>query len=298
MGKKSAPPAPDYRGAAEAQAASDQSALANQTWANRPTQYTPWGNISWETSYGRDPGSGENVTQWSQHLNLTPESQAALDSQQRIQSYRSGLAESLLSRAGGEFGAPIQGGSTPFAGVPMYGQEARQSAEDAIYDRLSSRLDPQFEQREGDLEAKLRNQGLRPGDEAWDRAYGNLERARTDAYSNAMNQAVMGGGEEMQRQFGMDMQGASYQNTLRQAEIAEELQRRGWSLNEINAILSGQQVAQPNMPGFSGAGRAGATNYLGAAQMGHQANLDSFNAEQAAWQGLMSGVGSFFPFGF
>jgi SOS response regulatory protein OraA/RecX len=37
------------------------------------------------------------------------------------------------------------------------------------------------------------------------------------------------------------MSSANYQNQLRQQQIAEDMQRRGYSLNEINAILTGQQ---------------------------------------------------------
>ena len=56
------------------------------------------------------------------------------------------------------------------------------------------------------------------------------------------------------------------QNLLRQQAIAEEAQRRGMSLNELNALLTAQQVSMPQMPGFSAATQAQAPNLLGAAQ--------------------------------
>ena len=38
------------------------------------------------------------------------------------------------------------------------------------------------------------------------------------------------------------MSASQYQNQLRQQAIAEEAQRRNMSLNEMNALLTGQQV--------------------------------------------------------
>jgi hypothetical protein len=102
--------------------------------------------------------------------------------------------------------------------------------------------------------------------------------------------------------FNQGLTSANYGNTLRQQQIAEEMMRRGYTLNEINAILTGQQVGMPQMPSFNTASKADTTNYLGAAQMQGQSQLDAFNAENAGVNGLMSGVGSLAkawkPFGF
>ena len=72
--------------------------------------------------------------------------------------------------------------------------------------------------------------------------------------------------------FSQNMQASQYQNQLRQQAIAEQAQRRGMSLNEMNAMLTGQQVQTPNMPTFNPAQAAQPVNYLGAAQMQGQAN--------------------------
>jgi hypothetical protein len=42
-GKGSAPAAPDYRGAAQEQAAASQALARQQNYANRPQINTPWG---------------------------------------------------------------------------------------------------------------------------------------------------------------------------------------------------------------------------------------------------------------
>ena len=76
----------------------------------------------------------------------------------------------------------------------------------------------------------------------------------------------------------------------RQQAIAETLQRRGWTINEINALLSGQQVGMPNMPGFTAAGRAQAPDLMGAYAAGTQNDIDQYNAQQMREQSMLSGL--------
>jgi hypothetical protein len=70
------------------------------------------------------------------------------------------------------------------------------------------------------------------------------------------------------------------------------MQRRGFSLNEINAILNGQQIGMPNMPAFNTANRSETAQYNNAAQSQGQYDLDAFNAQQAGMNSLLSGAGS------
>lgn len=100
------------------------------------------------------------------------------------------------------------------------------------------------------------------------------------ARQNANNQAL-------QSQFGLNQQAAQFQNQLRQQAIAEQAQRRGMSLNEMNALLSGQQVAMPQMPTFNAAQRSETPNILGATQMGYDAQLGAYNAQQAGMNNLL-----------
>lgn len=101
----------------------------------------------------------------------------------------------------------------------------------------------------------------------------------------AMNQA-------QQQQFGQNMQYANMMNQLRQQAIAEQMQRRGMSLNEMNALLTGQQVGMPQMPRFNASGVAETPNILGATQMGYNAQLDQFNAQQQGMANFMGGLGN------
>lgn len=90
-----------------------------------------------------------------------------------------------------------------------------------------------------------------------------------DAQRQQQAQEQMGFG---QMGFDQQMQQSQLQNQIRQAGIAEQLQREGWSLNKINAMLSGQQVGMPTMPNFNPVSRPAGADYLGAAGMQGQAD--------------------------
>lgn len=338
MGGKSSPPAPDYKGAAQEQAAASQQQTTQQTWANRPTINTPWGSQTWSASQGRDPSTGQAVTNWSTNINLTPEQQQALDSQQRIQQGRSNAAEQLLGQATSSFQSPMnwnslpQGAQAVQAGqfntqAPQAGNiqsqlqdpnAVRQQAQDAVY-KLQQ---PYIQQQRGALESQLANQGITPGSEA----YNNAMRQQGDAETRAQLQAIQAGQSEANQlfnqnlqsgqfanqaqaqQYAQGLQGANFQNSAlaqqlqnqisagsfnnqnRQQGISEMQMQRSQPLNELNALLTGQQVSSPNMPSFSQAGKAETPQLLNAANMGYQASLDAYNANQGALGGLTSGL--------
>lgn len=98
-----------------------------------------------------------------------------------------------------------------------------------------------------------------------------LDLANMNAQNNAMSQ-----------QYGLNQQYANQMNQVRQQAIAEQMQRRGMSLNEMNALLSGQQVSMPQMPSFVAASKSETPNILGATQMGYDAQLGAYNAQNAA----------------
>jgi len=113
MSKGKAPPAPDYTGAALAQAQASKENLNIQNYANRPTVNTPWGQESWTTQAVTDPATGQQVTQWTQNTTLNPELQAALDSQIALQQQRSNLAEGFMGRVGESYAKPFDWQNLP-----------------------------------------------------------------------------------------------------------------------------------------------------------------------------------------
>jgi hypothetical protein len=106
--------------------------------------------------------------------------------------------------------------------------------------------------------------------------------------ANALDLANMqAGNQAMSQQYGLNQQYANAQNQLRQQAIAEQMQRRGMSLNEMNALLNGQQVQMPNMPSFNASGIAQTPNIMGAMQSQYDAQLGAYNAENAGMNNLL-----------
>ena len=582
-GKGSAPAAPDYLGAATAQAQASEKATTAQNFANRPSIYTPFGNQTWTTGQSTDPSTGQPVTTWQQNTTLAPGLQSALDAQVGLQNDRSQLASGFMGRVADEYAQPfdysnlpamasanapsnlqssiadytpglgtdvnsrsdqvtgafdfanpvasvnagtnglssgvqnpslnanfsnMNGGiqssvanspvNTSFANMAgdvnrSTGTEALQrnlntsdnpalpqydsNYRNQVADALMARMDPIHQRQQEQLQTQLANQGFRLGSEGYKRAldelnmrqaaerYNALDTAGSEAqrlynmqmgarqqafnedvtggqFSNsaanqafnqglsanqfanqatqqafnqamqaqqagnaaagqqfnqslaagqfgnsaiqqayaqalgaqqasnatlgqqfqqgvtnanlnnaAINQAyqqnlgaanfanqaqqqlynqMMGqanlGNQAAQQQFNQDLasrqfanqalgqasaldiarmnamnnsqaqqyslnqQYANAQNALRQQAIAEQAQRRGMSLNEMNALLSGQQVSMPTMPTFNTAGRAETPQILQATQMGYDAALGNYNAQQAANSNTMGGL--------
>ncbi|MCA1859314.1 hypothetical protein LE191_04215 [Janthinobacterium sp. HSC-3S05] len=91
-------PAPDYVGAAQQTASGNLDAIKYQTEANRINQYTPFGSQTYTKS-------GDNT--WSQNTTLTPELQAALNSQLAIQQGKSEQANSMLQSVKDSYSQPF-----------------------------------------------------------------------------------------------------------------------------------------------------------------------------------------------
>lgn len=191
-----------------------------------------------------------------------------------------------------------------------------------IEDSLFERMRPIHEQQNSALETKLVNQGLTPGSEAYNRAF----QRQGDQQSRERFNALEMGGNEMQRllnmqiaegqfentarqnqqgldlnttgfnnqvstnRFNQDVAISEYQNKLRQQAIAEQERKRLSSLNEMNALLTGQQVQMTNMPQFNAANASQAVQYLPAATAQYQSNLDAFNAQNQASNSFTNGL--------
>tara|TARA_R110000782_G_scaffold70606_1_gene141795 strand:- start:2641 stop:4188 length:1548 start_codon:yes stop_codon:yes gene_type:complete len=131
MGGKSSPSAPDYAGAAVATGEASKEVTRDQTYANRPDQYSPFGSTTWTNEQVRDPSTGQMVTKWNQNTNLNAESQAALDAQQRIGADRSQLAEGMIGNTANTLNQEFDWNGLPdVAGTPdvpdFYGQNLSQ----------------------------------------------------------------------------------------------------------------------------------------------------------------------------
>jgi hypothetical protein len=275
MGKSATPPpAPDYTGAAERTAESSQRSQTRADWANRPQQNTPWGSSAWTPSAGTDPSTGEPITSWEQNLTLSGPQQQALEDQMAVQSGKSNIAQGMLGRLDESYQKPFDPSGLQATGaVPQADSAERQRIENMMFERMA----PEHQKATASLESQLQNMGLSRGSAAWNREKQRLG----DQQSRERFQAMEFGGNEMSRQFGMGLQSSSYANQLRQQQIAEQLQQRAIPLNELNALLTGSQVATPGMPSFAASRSPGGADYSGALGSQYGAQQEMYNAQQA-----------------
>lgn len=212
-----------------APAAPDYAGAARQdTLANRPNQSTPYGSSNWT----QDPKTGA----WSQNTSFAGP--------------LAGLNDTLGKDAASAWSTPLDNGAG-----------ARQHAEDAIYGRETARLDPMWASREHDMQTQLANQGTDPNSAAYTKASTDFGRNRNDAYSSALQDAIMGGGQEASRQQQMDL-------TSRMAPLG--------AMGNLRSLLQ--------MPGFMGGG-----SQLGAAQAKGNYGLQAQQMDDKFWSDMISG---------
>ena len=102
--------------------------------------------------------------------------------------------------------------------------------------------------------------------------------------------------------FGQQMQQTGYNNdqayranalanSLRSQGMNEDMQQRAYRLNEVNSLLSGQQVNAPQFGSYAQQGQTGGADYLGAAGTQYEADMAQYGANQAMMNSIMSGLG-------
>jgi hypothetical protein len=226
---------------------------------------------------------------------------------------QAGRSVTPTTTAGPSFGgsATSFGSSAPASGGitvdPNYWRAAGQGAALGFQAPLQ-------QQRQQQLETQLSNMGLTRGSESWRNEIRNLQdqNARDNlqafgagqseagqlfnqamqansqglaAQNQNFSQGLAGANFGLQQQnqaFGQDLSAQGFNQQLRQQQIAEMLQARSQPLNELNALLSGQQVGMPQMPGFNTAGKAQGVDYTGVANNQYGAAQNAANAQNAA----------------
>ena len=261
MGKGAS--APDVTGAARE--TGEQARLLNseQTSANRPNQYNPWGSTQWQQTAALDPVTGEPVSRWTQSETLAQPLLQSLQSQMNIGAGRAALAEGAMGRAWQDYSNPFDW--SKYGDVQQFNYDPtqqRQMAEDAAYQRQTNRLDPAWDSRQTSLVERLNNQGLRPGDQAYDAAMRNFDMGRNDAYEQARLGSTAEGRSEADLMFGQSAQQNAIANALRSQSINEGLGQRGYNLSEVERLLNGQLISG-GPPSSGGATQTGTQNTTG-----------------------------------
>jgi hypothetical protein len=269
-----APPPPDYVGAANAQGVYNLKAARQTGMLNNPNVDNPFGTQ--RTTFAPIKNAKGDVIGWQPSIKqeFTPEQQALYE--------QSLAAKSKLAQAGTDLAGNVQSGALDLSGLPGAPQNAGQRREDVI-NAMMSRVNTDIAGKRDQMHSELIAAGIRPGTRAYAAQMDALNRQENDA----RQQAILAGGQESTRDFGMDMQS-------RQNALAELLTQRQTPLNEVNALLSGSQVNNPFAGGlgYNGAGNVQAAPIANAIANQGQAAMNQYNASQAALNGnLAAGAG-------
>lgn len=235
-GKARAPAVPDPNVVSQAQTQSNTQTAAYQNALDHGNVSTPFGN---QTFTGRtDPKTGATI--YDQNISVSPEVQQLIDQQSRNDTALGKTSSKMLGTIDQTYSQPLDTSNLPklLGADDLQGQ--RKAVSDALYQRQAAYLDPQFEQRQKAQDAKLANQGITLGSEAYKNAQDDESRAREFAYGQARDSSIAGGLNET-------TQLANLSSSQRAQMLSEALTKRNQPINEYSALQSNSQV---NVPQF------------------------------------------------
>lgn len=286
-----APKTPDPNVVSAAQTQSNTDTAAYQNALNHGNVSTPYGS---QTFTGRvDPTTGATV--YDQSVSLSPGQQQLYDQQQQQNLQLGRVGTQMLGGIQNAYGSPMDTSGLPALAdrSSLYGADdlegARKSVSDALYQRQSSYLDPQYQQRENDLTTRLANQGVVEGSEAWRNARDQFGRERAFDYDQARTSSITGGLNEMQGLSGIALNNAGFQNNARAQSLQELLTRRNQPLNEFNALRQNTQVDTPQFQNPNNA-QVAPTDTAGNIWNSYNGQLGIYNARQNQQNGLLGGL--------
>lgn len=258
MGKSAPrpPAAPDPAATSAAQTQSNKETALYTFGLNNPDYNTPLGNLSYNVNQS-DP----NAPKTTANVTLSPEQQQLYNNSTNQSIGLSNLAGDLQSRVGSTLNQPLPTGGDFNA--------ASKNAQDAYYANQKQFLDPQFEQGQHQLDAKLANQGITMGSEAYNNDQNNFARQKQSAYDTAQNNAILQGPQNAQQLFALSAAA------------------RNQPLNEFNALRSQSQVSMPQFNGTSQT-PVSPTNVSGNINTAYGQQMNGYN-QQVATQNANTG---------
>ena len=297
----SPPPAPNPTALAAASAAANQDTARLQANLNRIDTYTPGGSAVY-SDMGDD--------RWRMDQTLSPANQALYDQQLGLGGGMLDQAQLALNQLPtGAFsleGAPAYQTGIDYTGlqaIPGAGdfEAARQAAEEASFNRVMNRLNPQFDLQQEALETQLANQGIGRGTEAYTRAMDEFGRRRSDAGIAAGYDALSAGEAMRQGLFANALQTRGQQlgertfdmnaiNQARQQYLNEQLMQRNQQINELAALLQGSPAIQGPTPMGGSQVNVQPTDVTGAYNLAQAAEQGNYAQQMAAQQSAMSGL--------
>ena len=169
--------------------------------------------------------------------------------------------------------------------------DARQRAEEAVYNSYIDKLTPQFEQQTSDLSTSLQNKGIPVGSEAYNRAMNDLQDNQNDALNQAAYHSVLAGQNAYSQSLGDQISTGNFNNSAQQAYI-----------NQLLSALSGSASGYENQQNIFNVGtgksnlqyqqdKANASSGLGGALSGALSGaLQGFSTTKSPWGAVAGGA--------
>lgn len=192
----------------------------------------------------------DGTPQYTATTALSGSNQGIYDTSQVTKQNIANIGKDQSARIGDLLGKPL-----------TLGNEATEAR---LMELGSARLTPQFAKDEEALRTRLANSGIRAGSAAFDSEMGRLGQNKNDA----INQLLLTG------------RGQANQ------EIMAE---RNAPINEISALLSGSQVANPAFTSTPQTQVAG-TDYAGMVRDNYNAQMQGYNAQMSQSNAAMGGM--------
>jgi len=283
MGKPSAPPPPDYAGAAREQGVANQKAGQQTAVLSNPNIISPYGNqtVSYDMAGGFDGTPQPTITQ-----TLTPDAQATLEAQQRVQrsvanlgEQASGTAQRIMSTPFQYSGPDIQtsvGQQTPVNYGPTMGQYGTAgSVAPGAYGQASGfNADPYGNLKTGadmsGVAAMPVNAGMTGQQAIMSRLQPQIEQQTKATAQTLANQGITPGSE-------------AYNNAMREQQQGQNDLLSQAALQGINLDMSANQQGYGQALGQAGFYNQGAAQgynqALGGAEFGNQAAAQRLQQE-------------------
>lgn len=164
--------------------------------------------------------------------------------------------------------APALPGANDFSGD-------RQRIEQALMGRARGELDTRYGQETADFEQTMANQGIDIGSERYQRERALFDKARNEAYNDANFRAMIAGGDEQSRLFGLGLQ-------ARQQSVAETDAMHTSRLADMAALLEPAMKMEGLINERTIADNNNATTRYGIDTVSNTANLDRASRDEIA----------------
>lgn len=151
----------------------------------------------------------------------------------------------------------------------------RQRIEQAMMGRARGELDTRYNQETADFEQQMANQGIDIGSERYQRERALFDKSRNEAYNDANFRAMIAGGDEQSRLFGLGLQ-------ARQQSVTEADAMHASRITDLAALLAPAEKQEKLISDQSIAAENNATTRYGIDSVSNTATADRSSRDQNA----------------